>query len=128
MRWIVMASLAMTALGPAQDGDRLWLVFGPDSPVPMDALKKWPRPDRLVLAIEDYRTGRLPASLLGTVRDLKKWMGADFGLPVADREALQTLKRLDIRRLPALILFRRGRVHVVEGIPRSPEEVLRCVR
>jgi 8-oxo-dGTP pyrophosphatase MutT (NUDIX family) len=42
------------------------------------------------------------------------------------RELEHLVRDLGIRRLPAILVFEHGRTHVMEGLPRSPDEVLLC--
>ena len=126
MRWLWMLGLgiATTLSSPAER--RIWLVLSPESRIDMARLRRWPKPSRIVLAVEDFRTGRLPDSFLQTVKDLQEWIGPEFDLPVLDPEALDVVRKLGVRKLPALVLFDAGKLHVVEGLPPSPKEVLEC--
>ena len=120
MKWILIAALGLVAAGPAPAGREVWLVFSPKSPLPFRNLRAWPKPDRVVLAIENFRTGRLPDSFLQSVRGLRSWLGPSFALPVVDPEAIAVVRKLAIRRLPALVVFERRRIHIYEGIPKEP--------
>lgn len=126
MRWLWMMGLGLaTTISPPADRT-IWLVFSPRSHVDMKRLRGWPKPDRIVLAVENLRSGQLSEEFVQTVAALKEWMGDRFELPVWDPEALDRVRQLGVHRLPALIVFEGAHTHVVEGIPASPQEVLEC--
>lgn len=124
-RWLMIAVLGLLPFFQ-EEPRHVWLVFSPETPLDMERVRAWPRPVRLVLAVDDFFSGSLPATFLENVRDLKDWLGGDFNLPVIDAEALARVRDLGVRRLPAILVFERGRTHIIEGLPRSPEEVLPC--
>lgn len=128
MRWIAMATAAMMTGTTAAAEREIWLVFTPECRIDPASLKAIPKPARLVLVVEDFSTGALPGSFLRSLVALQEWLGPDFRLPVADRDAISTLRALGLRRAPALLVFHRGTVHITEGLPRNSSEVLQCTR
>ena len=109
---VLGGALLMTA--PAADDEAVYYFFSPDMPAPAAARaavgaarRSRVRP---CLLIEDFRKSpEGNPEFLETVRVL--------GGPISvyDLEAVALAKRFGIRRLPAIVIARQGRVHVAYG-------------
>jgi hypothetical protein len=117
------AALMRTA--PAGEDETVYFFFSPDTPAPAAARA----------AVEAARRGRVRPCLL--VADFRKSPEGDpdfletvriLGGPISiyDLEAVALAKRFGVRRLPAVVVARNGRIHVCYGDRISRKEVGSC--
>ncbi len=117
------AALMMTA--PATDDETVYFFFSPDTAAPSAARA----------AVDAARRGRVRPCLL--IEDFRKSPEGDpeffetvriLGGPISiyDLEAVALAKRFGIRRLPAVVFARKGRVHIFCGAKISQKEMESC--